>query len=190
MRCFKWMIFVTVLMSLFACNSDEGQYDRLVKEELSRGIRKDTIFMGIKLGMSPKKFYAHCWEMNKKGLFFAGPGNMTVLYKLSKELKYPASMNFYPEFQKNKVYKLRVIFSYDAFAPWNKQLFSDSLQLDVLHLFKKWYNDANFIAMTDPVKGTIYVQVDGNRRIIIGKYDVAHVKVDYTDLLVEKTLTK
>ena len=44
--------------------------------------------------------------------------------------------------------------------------------------------------MTDTTKGTIFVQVDGNRRIIIGKYDDAHVKVDYTDLLADEKTGK
>jgi hypothetical protein len=184
------MFFVIILISVFACNSDERKYDRLVKEELSRGIRKDSLFMGMTLGMTQKEFYTHCWNMNKKGIFVDGANSMTVLYKLNKELKYPASMNFFPAFQQDKIYKMRVMVGYDAFAPWNKHLFADSLQLDVLRLFKKWYKDTNFITMTDPVKGTIYVQVDGNRRIIIGKFDDAHVKVDYTDLLIEKKLTK
>jgi hypothetical protein len=30
--------------------------------------------------------------------------------------------------------------------------------------------------------------VDGNRRITIGRYDDVHIKVDYTDLLIEKQL--
>ena len=95
-------------------------------------------------------------------------------------------MNFYPDFQQGKIYKMRVLFSYDAFAPWNKQLFADSLQLDVLRLLKKWYKDRDFIPITDATRGTIFVQVDGNRRVIIGKYDDSHVKVDYTDLLIDE----
>lgn len=186
MRYYRWIVFVSCLVSVFACNSDDRKYDELVKNELSRGVRKDSLFQGIKLGMTSKEFYTHCWQMNKKGLFFAGPGNMTVLYKLSKELKYPASMNFYPDFRQGRIYKMRVLFRYDAFAPWNKQLFADSLQLDVLRLLRKWYNDRDFISITDKTKGTIFVQVDGNRRIIIGKYDDAQVKVDYTDLLADE----
>src|SRR5689334_17441295 len=112
MRYSNWMLFVICLISVFACNSDDRKYDQLVKDELSRGVRKDSLFEGIKLGMTSKEFYAHCWEMNKKGLFFAGPGNMTVLYKLDKELKYPASMNFYPDFWQGKIYKMRVLFGY------------------------------------------------------------------------------
>jgi len=184
------MFFVVILISVFACNSDEHKYDSLVKEELSRGIRKDSLFMGIKLGMTQKEFYTHCWNMNKKGIFVDGANSMTVLYKLNKELKHPASMNFFPDFNQNKIYKMKVIFSYDAFAPWNKRLFADSLQLDVLNLFKKWYNNTNIITMRDAAKGTIFVKVDGNRRILIGKYDEGHVKVVYTDLLIEKKLTK
>lgn len=186
MRYSKWIVFVVCLMSVFACNSDDRKYDQLVKNELSRGVHKDSLFQGIRLGMTSKEFYAHCWQMNKKGLFFAGPGNMTVLYKLPKELKYPASMNFYPDFKQGRIYKMRVLFSYDAFAPWNKQLFADSLQLDVLKLLRKWYKDRDFISITDATRGTIFVQVDGNRRVIIGKFDDAQVKVDYTDLLVDE----
>jgi hypothetical protein len=44
--------------------------------------------------------------------------------------------------------------------------------------------------MTDKVKGTIYVKVDGNRRITAGKYDDEQVHVDYTDLFIEKKLKK
>jgi hypothetical protein len=47
---------------------------------------------------------------------------MTVLYKLHKELKYPASMNFYPDFQDSTIWKMRVYFHYDGWMPWNKSL--------------------------------------------------------------------
>jgi hypothetical protein len=58
---------------------------------------------------------------------------------------------------------------------------------DVLHLYEKWYSEGNsFIQLNDETKGTIYVKVDGNRRITIGRYNDMIVKVDYTDLLLEK----
>jgi hypothetical protein len=109
------------------------------------------------------------------------------MYHFKNELKHPATMTFYPDFRENKINKMGVTFSYDAFAPWNKALFADSLQLEVFNLFKKWYKGADFLTMTDPVRGTIFVQVKGNRRIIIGKYDEQHVKVDFTDLLTENS---
>lgn len=182
---YKWLFFVAGICSLVACGSDSERYKDSVARELATGIRQDSIFMGIKLGMTSKEFYTHCWQMNKKGVFFEGPGNMSVLYHFKNELKHPAAMTFYPDFLENKINKMGVTFSYDAFAPWNKALFADSLQLDVLSLFKKWYKGADFITMTDPVRGTIFVQVKGNRRIIIGKYDEQRVKADFTDLLTE-----
>ncbi|MBK5269422.1 MAG: hypothetical protein JJE22_00280, partial [Bacteroidia bacterium] len=79
----------------------------------------------------------------------------------------------------------------NGWAPWNKHMYADSLLPDVLNLYKKWYSGGNsFIQIDDKEKGTIYVKVDGNRRITIGKYDDMIVKIDFTDMLVEKKIIK
>lgn len=187
-------LFSILLLSggLAACTQETGyqQYKAMAAKELAGGQRVDSLFFGIHLGMSSREFYAHCWEMNKKGLFTDGENNTAVLYKLNnEELKSPASMNFYPAFHKDKIHQMSVNFEYNAWAPWNKHLFSDSLQLEVLALYQDWYKKGNpFIRLDDDKKGTIYVKVDGNRRIIIGRYDDRRVKVDYTDLGIEKEL--
>jgi hypothetical protein len=80
-----------------------------------------------------------------------------------------------------------VTFQYVSWAPWNKNLFADSLKEEVLQLYKKWYPGGNeFLKMDDEEKGTIYIKVDGNRRITIGRYNDLQVKVDYTDLSVKE----
>ena len=180
-------------MLLFSrCTREDSfkQYEALLEKELSSGKRADSLFYGIYFGMTSKQFFGHCWEMNKKGLFTDGENNTAVLYRLhNNELQHPAAMNFYPKFYQDKVYKMQVTFTYDAWAPWNKHLFSDQLHQDVLNLYKRWYRQGNpFTAITDPEKGTIYVKLDGNRRITIGQYDEMRVKVDYTDVLVERQL--
>lgn len=186
-------LFSILLLSgvLAACTQETGyeQYKAMAAKELAGGQRVDSIFFGIHLGMSSKEFYGHCWEMNKKGLFTDGENNTAVSYKLKDELGQPVSMNFYPGFYQDKIHQMKVSFGYDAWAPWNKHLFADSLQLKVLELYKTWYEGGNpFIKLEDDKRGTIYVKVDGNRRIIIGKYDDLRVKVDYSDLEVEKEL--
>ena len=185
--------FIGLLWGVFLCigcteATGYKQYEILKRKELASGQRMDSLFLGIYLGMTSKQFYGHCWEMNKKGLFTDSENNTAVLYKLNNhELNYSAYMNFYPEFHQNKVYKMGVSFQYDAWAPWNKHLSSDSLYAEVVKLYHKWYSGGNpFIKITDEEKGTIYVKVDGNRRITIGKYNELYVKVDYTDLLVER----
>ena len=185
-------IFI-ILFMLMACLGDRNidKYNRLVKKELASNKRVDSIFFGIHFGMTRKNFFSHCWELNKKGIFRDGTNNMYVLYKLDKELKYPAEMNFYPDFYDSTICKMRVTIQYNAWAPWNKLLYADSLLPDVLTMYKKWYRDGNsFIEINDEEKGIIYVKVDGNRRITIGKYNDMLVKVDYTDLLVEKQIKK
>src|SRR5665647_518676 len=157
---------IAVIISACSCSPSGGeQYDRLVKKELAKGTRVDSLFLGISFGMTSKTFYGYCWELNKKGIISDGSNNTMVLYKIDSGLKYPASMNFYPDFLDNKISHMRVTFQYNAWAPWNKAQFSDSLLPDVLRFYKKWYPAGNeFIAITDKVKGTIYVKVDGNRR--------------------------
>jgi hypothetical protein len=183
---------IAVIITICSCSTSGGeQYDKLVKKELAKGTRVDSLFLGIGFGMTSKEFFGYCWELNKKGLLTDGNNNTAVLYKIDKELKYPASMNFYPDFYDNKISGMRVGFQYNAWAPWNKAQFADSLLPDVLKMYKKWYPQGNdFITITDKVKGTIYVKVDGNRRITIGRYNDMLVKVDYTDLLIEQKLKK
>lgn len=177
---------------LNACTEKTGyqQYQAVMEKEKEAGRRADSLFFDIHLGMSSKDFYAHCWEMNKKGLFTDGESNSAVLYKLNhEELPHPASMNFYPAFYQDKIHQMSVSFQYDAWAPWNKQLFADSLQLEVLKLYETWYESGNpFIRIEDERRGVIYVKVDGNRRIIIGAFDDVRVKVDYTDLRLEEEM--
>lgn len=189
-------VFICFLLIAFLITSctDNGlkHYETLMKNELASGKRSDTLFFGIYFGMTGKQFFAHCWELNRKGIFTDGVNNMYVLYKLkNNQLKHPASMNFYPDFYQNKIYKMRVNFQYDGWAPWNKKLYADSLLPDVLRLYKTWYNKGNpFVEINDKEKGTLYVKVDGNRRITIARYDDMLVKVDYTDLLIEQRMKK
>ena len=119
---------IIVLFVLMACSVDQGmdRYNRLVKSELANNKRVDSIFFGIYFGMPRKMFFAHCWEMNKKGIFRDGLNNMFVLHKLDTGLKHPASMNFYPDFQDSTIAKMRVMFQYDSWAIWNKNLSSEN----------------------------------------------------------------
>ena len=188
----KYTLFViAIAVSLSSCLSEGEKYTKLVKTELAKGNKVDSLFMGISFGMTSKAFFVHCWELNKKGIFFDGANNTMVLYKIDKGLKYPASMNFYPDFYKDKIFNIRVNFQYNAWAIWNKAQSSDNLFPDVLSLYKKWYPEGNdFLKITDKSNRIIYVKVDGNRRITIGKYDDMIVKVEYTDLLIEQNLKK
>ena len=85
---------------------------------------------------------------------------------------------------------MRVEYQYDEWAPWNKPLHTDSLVKDVLKMYKKTYKTGNpFITISDKKRDDIYVKVDGNRRITIGRFNDMIVKVDFTDLIIEQELS-
>ena len=174
------LLGLCLLVLASACHS---AYHQRVEEELATGVREDSLFLGITFGMSPKDFFAHCWELNKQGVIREGTQNMSVMYEVSS-LEHPATMNFYPEFFEEKIYEMPVTYAYKAWAPWNKELFADSLQLDVLALYRQRYGD-DFLTVEHP-KGAAYVKVDGNRRISIFKENDTNVKVVFTDLLAER----
>ena len=180
-----------VIFTLAACiNPDNNKkYSQLLKAELASGKRVDSIYLGIYFGMTSKQFYVHCWKLNKEGVLTDGQSNTAVLYKLNhNELKHSASMNFFPVFTENKISKMNTSIQYDGWAPWNKNLFADSLLPDVVQYYSKWYSKGNsFIKIKDAENRIVYVKVDGNRRILIGKADDMNVSVAYTDLLTEPT---
>lgn len=189
--CFYLISAALIVFSTNCSYLSGNDYSGLIKKELAKGIRVDSLFLGMHFGMSSKQFYGYCWELNKKGLLTDGNNNTAVLYKPGKQLKFPASMTFYPDFYENKIYTMRVSFQYDSWAPWNKGQYSDTLLPDVLKMLKQWYPNGNdFLEINDKTRGTIYVKVDGNRRIAVGKFNDMLVKVDYTDLLIEQKLKK
>lgn len=155
------------------------------KETASQTKHYDSLFLGIYLGMERKDFYDHCWELNRLKVFTNGPNAASVEYKLAKELEQPVLMRFYPSFYKEKIVDMPVTFSYEAWAPWNKQYSSELLLPAMVSLFKKWYGD-EFKIMEHPTMGTIYYKMDGKRRINLFIRDDQFVQAVFTDLKLEK----
>jgi hypothetical protein len=181
----RFLTFILIVSSFTISCTPKMKYERQLKRELESGVRYDSLFMGLYLGMTQKDFYTHCWNLNRKGLVKQGPDNRTVEYQMRKELKYPAAMNFYPNFKDGKIAEMPVKYSYTGWAPWNKKLSSDSLQLAVLKLYKQKYGN-HFIVIRHPKRGNAYVQIKGNRRITIFKENDMTVWAILSDMLVIK----
>ena len=99
-------VLITGLL-IYGC-SPRLKYERRLKHELASGVRYDSIFMGIYLGMPDKDFYTYCWLLNREGLIKQGSDNTTVEYELKDELKAPATMNFYPVFENGEIVEKKV----------------------------------------------------------------------------------
>lgn len=172
-------IVCTVLLAFSSC-SQETTYEQVLEKELSRNVRYDSLFFGLKLGMTRSEFYNRCWELNAQGIFYQGSRNTTVLYKLM-DLGSEIDMDFYPNFQNDSIVEMPVYMKYAGWAPWNKEMFGDSLQLDLIPLFEDWYGEGFFpITLADNSKG--YVKIDGNRRILLTVQDDISVKALFSDM--------
>ncbi len=147
----------------------------------------DSLFLGFSLGMEKKAFYDLCWEYNRKKMLTHGPTNQNVEYKLEGITKSSVNMRFYPTFEKDKIYEMPVTFTYEGWAPWNRQYQSDSLLQDMVGVFKKWYGD-DFKTLDHATQGKIYYKFDGKRRINLFIKDDQFVQAVFTDMEVDEQL--
>jgi len=181
----EWLLLLLISVCVTSGCSPKAKYERMLKHELASGIRYDSLFLGLYFGMPEKEFYLHCWNLNHKGLIRQGESNTTARYELKDEIKYPATMDFYPKFIEGKIFEMPVSFKYKGWAPWNKTLSSGNLEKEVL----KWYEQdygSGFFQVKHSVHGTAYVKIDGNRRITIFIEDDLNVWAVFTDMTVKK----
>ena len=165
----------------------QSDYTRLVKSELAKDVRQDSLLLGIKFGDSRNDFYGKCFDLNKKELVSQGPGNTSVqfLFKDSLVHSKPTQLRllFYPKFDKQEVIEeMGMELSYLGWAPWNKALQSDSLKVKTMELLMLWYKGNEFVT-AHVNDAQIPVKLDGNRRILVYEKDAQTVVVKIQDIL-------
>ena len=185
----KFLISILIFITIISCQTNP--YLELEKKELSSGVRYDSLFLGVKFGMTSKEFYAHCWDLNRKKLITQGPSNNSVRYYLPTEsIGQKIEMLFYPVFDNDIVYEVNTTFSYTGWAPWNKETSSDYLIDEVREILSEWYNSKFYDIKNPKNNSTLYTTVSGNRRIVITKVSEREVRARYTDLTIEKKIKK
>ncbi|MGB3464898.1 MAG: hypothetical protein WBA74_06505 [Cyclobacteriaceae bacterium] len=172
---------ILILIAIFSW-SCEKSYRDILNEELESGVRYDSLFLGITMDMNRKDFYAHCWELNNKGVVINGPSNLSVEYRLKEELKKPGYLRFYPQFENDKIKVMDMEFGYTDWAPWNESLKVDSLMYDVTRMLEKWYGNRDFIYLEDDENRKVWVKIDGNRRIRLWKKDLRRIQGEIIDV--------
>jgi len=181
-------LLATILLFLlcFACRP-ESQYQRVLSRELAKEARHDSLFLDLRLGMSGKDFFARCWELNRQQVLTDGVRNTAIQYKLEEPFESPVSMNFYPAVHDERVYEIKLQFMHLAWAPWNKQYWSDKLIVKIVDLLEEWYGGNPFFTMGDGDK-KIYVKIDGNRRIMLHCNSDTFVNGRITDMTATEAL--
>jgi len=177
----KWMVLVVMAVLMMGGCTPAKKYKHELKRGLASGVRYDSLFMGLSFGMTENEFFDVCWELNRDSLVRQGLNNMSVQYQMKDELKYPATMNFYPVFANGRIAEMPVRFIYDGWAPWNKEESATNLALDVKHWYEGIYGKG-FITVEHPFKGEAYTKIDGNRRITIYIESDQYVWGIFTDM--------
>lgn len=186
LRFIKYAISV-ILFGLGLSGCFQSDYTKLVKVELAKGIRVDSLLFGINLGDTRDEFYGKCFDLNKQQLITQGPGGATVQYLFNDSLVHeePTDLRllFIPVFdQHDVIIEMNLEFSYSAWAPWNESYQSDKLKEKVLKLLQHWYKGNEFITV-DIDGNNVPIKLDGNRRMIVYLKDAQNVVVKIQDIL-------
>jgi hypothetical protein len=176
-----------VVVGVLVSGCTQSDYTKLVKAELAKGIRQDSLLLGIYFGDTRNDFYGKCFDLNKQQLISQGPNNVSVQYIFTDSLLHhePTEIRllFFPSFDEgDKISDMEMEFSYLAWAPWNEKFQSDSLKGKVMELLMHWYGGNEFVTasasdMEFPVK------LDGNRRVVVLVKDVQSITVRVQDIL-------
>ena len=178
------IIFLLVSASFltYACGkTGQQKIEELEKQELATGIRHDSLFQGLYLGMTQPDFRDTCRVRHAQKLFDESSNRM-VEFELKKgEVKFPMKLTFNTTFEQDKITQMVAYFKYSTPEPWNPEKTTAKLSKDVRLLMEKWYGGSFFITqLTAETKA--FLQISGNRRIIISVEKEDEVMVVFTDL--------
>ncbi len=182
MNNFKTLLFLCISISVFtSCKSEYQQY---VDKELGSGIKNDSLFLGMYMGQTKKEFFARCWDLNAQQMISQGTGNKTA--KLIEDKGTPKAMNvlFYGKFDEQQIMRgMDMTYSFEAWAPWNRPLQSDSLLFHIRDGYLKRYPGNEFLPIEiKNSKEPAFVKIDGNRQILMYAKNEKEVVVAIEDL--------
>lgn len=176
-----------LVLTLTLTGCFQSDYTKLVKSELAKGVRMDSLVFGIKFGNSRDEFFGKCFDLNKQRLVTAGPNGTSVQYLFEDSLFHnqptPVRMLFTPSFDKEDVIiEMTMEFTYPSWTAWDGQFQSDKLKEKVLKLLMNWYKGNEFV--TAKINGDVVpVKLDGNRRMIVYPKNEQIVVVEIQDIL-------
>ncbi len=187
-------ILLLLISIVFVC-SCKSEYTKLVESEREKGQVYKELPLGLSMGITKKKYFSECWQLNSKKMISQGSGNQFAKYELIPfgvtDSLMKINMLFYGMFDDNDVmHGMDMIMEFNAWSPWNKDFHSPALisTLENHYLYEYKGNPFISIQVTDDLEAR--VKVDGNRRITIYPLSSQKVSVKIIDLNYENELVK
>src|SRR5690625_7586789 len=111
-------------------------------------------------------------------------GDSFVRYRL-EVYSNDATMIFYPDFKEGRIHRMQVEIQFDAWAIWNRELYSDRLIVEVLNNFEEVYGSGFSQAVHHEAGKPAWIKIVGNRRISVYRNVDRKVRVEFIDLTSE-----
>lgn len=175
---FIFLISTFAIAVLLSNCENEQNYNTLIQQGINSGIENNEMFLNYELGMTRDDFFKVSWEMNKEEKI---SGLVKIDYEL-QDLKSRAMMRFYPEFVDDRISKMPVDVHYTGWAPWNRELSSDSLVVDLVEYYEGNYNTTFRKVYNPDIEKNAYLSVEGNRAISVYPLTEMAARVEFTDL--------
>lgn len=164
-------------------NSDKGStLEEVINNELSSGVRNDTIFLGFTFGMTEKEFYKKLRTLFKENKIYKDKSNRDFFtYDLAAGQYGTFKCTFAPEYFKGKLYKLGI-----SAKPENQFLLIKTATSLLSYFFMRKYGPPTIeqeMKLIDDCKE--YIWIAGNRKIKI-MCGFSDSRIWYEDLRVLK----
>lgn len=181
-RRFVWILLIAV--SVWACKSE---YESRVERELASGIIQDSLILGLRMGLSKQEYFDACWELNRQQQINSGTGDASAHYITDRDSSGLNTLRskdvlFFGVFDEEDIMRgMEMTYSFVAWAPWNRNMQSDSLLLHLRDEYLADYPGNDFLELElEGSENPALVKIDGNRQILMytkGKKDVV-VKIE------------
>lgn len=160
----------SLLMITVSCSHNQS-YEDVVKEELSKGVRYDSLFYNIHLGITYDDFTFYCFKNHLDGAFKPNAKGTAVALELTEGFSAPVQLEFFPKNaqQYEPIKKFTGLVKYKDFSRYDKKYAIENLVKETLQFFEKGYGGREFI--TIPHENRLlkynYIKIDGNRKILL-----------------------
>lgn len=187
LSCILTSRFVLILWAALQVTACKSEYEKRVERELASGIVQDSLMLGLRMGMTRQAYYEACWELNRQQLINSGTGDMSARYitdrdSTGKNTLRSKDVLFFGVFDEDNIMRgMDMTYSFVAWAPWNRNMQSDSLLQHLREEYLQDYPGNDFIELEYKyAENPALVKIDGNRQILMytkGKKDVL-VKIE------------
>jgi len=194
----QYIIFLVLLVIPISCldqtQVQNNEYDKARKRELSKNVRYDTIFLGLRFGMTEKETYNYLTELSKREIISSAfDSSFSYNFDFGQTAVPPNATGYiHPQFYEGKLFRLGIYVQHDR--NYDIKYYKEKL----FHIYSLKYGSHYIRNDTIFKDGPAYVWIDGNREIEIsinkpGELEhmllPRYVDISYTDLVAQEKKT-